>query len=592
MANTTDEYRSPSPETPAEGLPTPGEHARLHHLLAMVDEPEQPPFIRSRMHSTTPTLYEDYNDRRSSKTTTQRHSFNSMNEKEVDNREHMIQQKYAERLCSKCKHLDRDQEAALGAMQIVPPEKEEDNKIVSWDGEHDPKKPMNMPEHRKWMIVISTGLMTFCVSFASSVFSTTTFVTAELFGVSSEVMILGLSLYVLGFAFGPLVWGPLSEAFGRTRPLFAGMIIFCIFQVPVAVAQNLQTIFICRFLGGVAGSAPLAIIGGMYVDFMEPINRGVATSVFAGAVFAGPVAGPVVGSFITYSYLGWRWTAWITLIMSAFFTIIAYLLTPETYEPVLLAWKADKLRHETKDWALHSKSEEDPLNYDTIVNKYLMKPLVMIVKEPILIILTLYMSLVYGILYLTFEAYPISFEMDRGWSPGLASLPFIAIFIGVVLACAIIGGFSKTWYAKRLIASGKLNPEDRLPPMIAGSLILPIGLFWFAWTSHPDTHWAAQVVSGIFIGLGIILIFMSGVTYMVDVYLLNANSAIAINTFIRSAVAAGFPLFATYMYDGLGVDWATSLLAFVCIALIPFPFVFWFYGKKIRSWSKFAFNLG
>jgi DHA1 family multidrug resistance protein-like MFS transporter len=79
---------------------------------------------------------------------------------------------------------------------------------------------------------------------------------------------------------------------------------------------------------------------------------------------------------------------------------------------------------------------------------------------------------------------------------------------------------------------------------------------------------------------------------MVDVYLLNANSAIAINTFIRSAVAAGFPMFATYMYVGLGVDWATSLLAFVCIALIPFPLVFWYYGKKIRSLSKFAFNLG
>ncbi|KAG9642641.1 MFS general substrate transporter, partial [Aureobasidium melanogenum] len=591
MASTADETGYPSPERPPEGLLAPNEHARLHHLLATVDEPEQPPFIRSRMHSTTPTLYEENNDHRSSRTT-KRHSYSSMTEQEIHNREHMIQQKYAERLCSKCKHLDRDQEAALEAMQIVPPEKGEDSKIVTWDGENDPKKPSNMSELRKWMIVVSTGLMTFCVSFASSVFSTTTFVTAELFGVSSEVMILGLSLYVLGFAFGPLIWGPLSEAYGRTRPLFAGMIIFCIFQVPVAVAQNLQTIFICRFLGGVAGAAPLAILGGMFVDFMKPINRGVATSVFAGAVFAGPVAGPVVGSFITYSYLGWRWTAWITLIMSAFFTIIAYLVTPETYEPVLLAWKAEKLRHETKDWALHSKSEEDPLNLDTVINKYLMKPLVMIAKEPILIILTIYMSLVYGILYLTFEAYPISFERDRGWSPGIASLPFIAIFIGVVLACATIGGFSKTWYAKRLIESGKLNPEDRLPPMIAGSLILPIGLFWFAWTSHPDTQWAAQVVSGIFIGLGIILIFMSGVTYMVDVYLLNANSAIAINTFIRSGVAAGFPMFATYMFEGLGVDWATSLLAFVCIALIPFPLIFWFYGKKIRSLSKFAFDLG
>jgi hypothetical protein len=207
MASTSNNTGSSPPETPLEGLPTPGEHARLHHLLALVDEPEQPPYIRSRMHSTTPTLNEEYNDRRSSKNT-KRYSYNSMTEKEVDNREHMIQQKYAERLCSKCKHLDRDQEAALGAMQIVPPEKEENSKIVTWDGENDPKRPMNMPELRKWLIVISTGLMTFCVSFASSVFSTTTFITAELFGVSSEVMILGLSLYVLGFAFGKLLIVP------------------------------------------------------------------------------------------------------------------------------------------------------------------------------------------------------------------------------------------------------------------------------------------------------------------------------------------------------------------------------------------------
>lgn len=201
------------------------------------------------------------------------------------------------------------------------------------------------------------------------------------------------------------------------------------------------------------------------------------------------------------------------------------------------------------------------------------------------------MSLVYGILYLTFEAYPISFEFDRGWAPGIASLPFISLFIGVVLACLSIGVFSKTWYAKRLIATKKLNPEDRLPTMIAGSILLPIGLFWFAWTSHPTTSWVPQVISGIFIGLGIILIFMSGVVYMVDVYLLNANSAIAINTFVRSLVAAGFPMFASYMFEGLGVDWATSLLAFVCLALIPFPLVFWFYGKRIRTLSKYAFNL-
>lgn len=104
------------------------------------------------------------------------------------------------------------------------------------------------------------GLMTICVTFGSSVFSTATKQTAKKFGVSPDVMVLGVSLFVLGFAFGPIIFGPLSELYGRKRPLFVGMFIFAIFQIPVAVAQNLQTIFICRFLGGLFASAPLAIV--------------------------------------------------------------------------------------------------------------------------------------------------------------------------------------------------------------------------------------------------------------------------------------------------------------------------------------------
>jgi len=462
---------------------------------------------------------------------------------------------------------------------------------VTWDGPDDPANPKNMSWGKRWLIVATTGLMTFTVSFASSVFSTTTFKTAAEFDVSSEVMLLGLSLYVVGFAVGPMIWGPMSEAFGRTRPMFLGMLGFCILQIPVAVATNLETIFICRFLAACFGVAPLAILGGMFVDFMDSVERGVATAVFAGAVFAGPAAGPIMGSFITQSYLGWRWTAWITLIMGAFFTILAYLCTPETYEPLLLRWKAERLRQETKDWTIHARSEEDVLDMNTIFSKYLLKPLQMIVSEPILIVLTAYMSLVYGILYLTFEAYPISFEFDRGWSEGVASLPFIAIFIGVVLACVFIAVYTNTYYAKRMALTNKLNPEDRLPPMVAGSIILPIGLFWFAWTSNPHINPWPQIISGVFIGLGIILIFMSGVVYIIDVYLFNANSATAINTFVRSLVGAGFPMFATYMFDGLGVAWAASVLGFICIALIPFPIIFYVFGKKIRSWSKFALVL-
>lgn len=87
------------------------------------------------------------------------------------------------------------------------------------------------------------------------------------------------------------------------------------------------------------------------------------------------------------------------------------------------------------------------------------------------------------------------------------------------------------------------------------------------------------------------MVFMSAIIYLVDVYLLSANSAVASNTVVRSALAAVFPLFATPMYEKLGVQWATSLLGFLCLATVRAPLLFYKYGKRIRSWSKFAYDL-
>ena len=124
--------------------------------------------------------------------------------------------------------------------------------------------------------------------------------------------------------------------------------------------------------------------------------------------------------------------------------------------------------------------------------------------------------------------------------------------------------------------------------MILGSFILPIGLFWFAWTSSPNITWVPQTLAGIPIGWGILMIFLQGLNYIIDVYMWHANSAIAANTFLRSLAGGGFPLFATAMYHTLGVAWATSLLGFLCIAMIPAPICFFIYGAKIRKMSKFS----
>lgn len=469
----------------------------------------------------------------------------------------------------------------------VPPQK--DPNLVEFEGPDDPENPQNLPYWKKWVFTMTLSSMTMWVTFASSVFSTATLVTAKEFNVSTEVMTLGTSLVVFGFALGPLMWSPLSELYGRRLPLFSGYAIFAIFQIPVAVAQNLQTIMICRFLMGVFGCSPLAVVGGAMADFWNPVDRAIAIAMFASATFVGPVLGPIVGGFITDSHLGWRWTAWITLIASAAFGVIALLIVPETYAPVILQKRAARLRRETGNWALHSALDENRPNASEIVSKYLVRPIQMLFLEPILLLITIYLTLIYGILYLFFEAYPVSFQEVRGWtSLGIAGLPFLGIMIGVLCGVALIIWQTRTRFAHKLAKHGRVVPEERLVPMMIASVLLPVGLFWFGWTSNRNISWVPQVIAGVPIGMGILVIFMQGLNYIIDVYLMFANSAIAANTLIRSSLGGAFPLFSVQMYHKLGVDWASSLLGFITIAMIPIPVVFFIYGKKIRAMSKFS----
>lgn len=464
-----------------------------------------------------------------------------------------------------------------------------ESNLVGWDGPDDPEDPQNMPYWRKWVVTMTMSSMTMWITFASSVFSTATMVTAKEFNVSAEVMVLATSLVVFGFAVGPMAWSPLSELYGRRLPLFLGYAIFAIFQIPVAVAKNLETILVCRFLIGVFGCSPVAVVGGALADFWNPVDRAIAIAMFSAATFVGPSLGPIVGGFLTESYLGWRWTAWITLIASAAFGLAGFFVIPETYAPVLHQRRAARLRQETGNWALHALLDENRPTAKDIVWKYLLRPVQMFFLEPILILITLYLALIYGILYLFFEAYPVSFQEVRGWTNGgLAGLPFIGILVGVGFGVALIIFQTKTRFARKLKKHGQVVPEERLVPMMYASVALPAGLFWFGWTSHPSVSWVPQVIAGVPIGMGILVIFMQGLNYIIDVYLMFANSAIAANTLIRSTVGGAFPLFATQMYHKLGVDWASSLLGFITIAMIPIPVVFFIYGKRIRAMSKYS----
>ena len=215
----------------------------------------------------------------------------------------------------------------------------------------------------------------------------------------------------------------------------------------------------------------------------------------------------------------------------------------------------------------------------------------MLIIEPILLLIIIYLPLIHCVLYLFFVSCSISFQEEREWNLGVGTLPSLGLTVGVVIGAIFVSWNTKIRFARRLKKHGQVIPEERLLPMMLGGIMLPIGLFWFAWTSDKDITWVPQIIADIPIGMEIFMIFMQGLNYLIDMYLMFANSATAANTALRSLAAAGFPPFAAQMYHKLGVNWASTLLGFLAAAMIPVPILLYIFGKKIRAMSKLAPNL-
>ncbi|WBW71169.1 spermidine family transmembrane transporter [Schizosaccharomyces osmophilus] len=481
-----------------------------------------------------------------------------------------------------------DLEKQQSAEKVYPTVDNPDDFVFKID-QSSPDFAVNWSTSRKLKITAIYSWAALCSTFASSVFSGPTEVIPTIFHITMTTSLLAISLFICGYCVGPICWGPLSELYGRKPPLAVGMLGFGIFNIAVAVAKDIQTIMICRFFGGFFASAPLTIVAAAFSDMYSNRYRGTAITIFAAIVFDGPLVSPIISGFLTKSYLGWRWTEYITSFMGFFAVVIIILFCDESYAKKIVQAQAQDYRIANNNHFVHAKSEEEVLTPKDVLFNYLLIPIKMLFTEPIVFLVTLYCSFVYGILYLLLEAYPIIFAEKRHFSMGVAQLPYIGLLVGVFIGSAINIAFEPWYFRKVIELGGKPFPEGRLPPLIIGAFTFPAGIFWMAWSgNYPHVHWIVPSLSGLVTGCGILLIFLNCMNYVIDAYLFRAASAVAANTIMRSAVAAGFPLFAIQMFHNLGVGWAGSLLGFIAVALIPVPIAFWFYGRKIRSWSKMA----
>lgn len=230
---------------------------------------------------------------------------------------------------------------------------------------------------------------------------------------------------------------------------------------------------------------------------------------------------------------------------------------------------------------LRSKYDQG-LTRKEIFKRSIIRPMKMLVRSPIVLLMSLYVGVCYGYLYLLFTTFPTVFQGIYGFSSGTVGLTYVGLGVGSLLGVLAFAAVSDR-ILKRKSAKGEMKPEYRIPPMIPGGFLIPIGLFWYGWSAKEHTHWIVPILGTMIIGMGNLAAFMCVSTYLVDAFPLYAASALSANTVIRSILGALLPLAGQQMYETLGVGWGNSLLAFIAVAFLPIPFMFYLWGEKIRT---------
>lgn len=433
------------------------------------------------------------------------------------------------------------------------------------------------------------ALTCFCVAFNSAVITSDIAGVATTFHVSEEVALLTITVFVVGFGVGPMVFAPLSELCGRRIVYASTLLVAVIFIIPCAVADSIGTLLVCRAIDGIAFSAPMTLVGGTLADLWKTEERGVPMAVFSAAPFVGPAIGPLVGGFLSDA-LGWRWLYWIQLILSGSCYCLITFTVPETYAPIILARKAKMLRQHFKDDSFVSESDLNEISLKAKLQACLLRPFQLLFREAIVFLIAIYMSILYGILYMFFIAYPIIYGEGKDYSAGTTGLMFIPLAVGVVSSAALAPLVNRHYLGIHQKHDGRPPAEARLVPMMISCWLIPIGLFIFAWTSQKNTSWVGPCLAGFPVGFGFIFLYNSANNYLVDSYQHLAASALAAKTFLRSLWGAGTVLFTIQMYHTLGYEWAGSLLALISLACCAIPFLFYYKGAAIRSWSHYAYH--
>ncbi|CCD22927.1 Flr1p NDAI_0A07730 [Naumovozyma dairenensis CBS 421] len=472
-------------------------------------------------------------------------------------------------------------------------EEKDDPYLVGWNGPEDPDNPQNWSTLKKTIVIFNVMLLTAVTYMGSSIYTPGEEQIRKEFHVGHVVATLNLSLYVLGYGLGPIVFSPLTEIakIGRQQTYTLTFFCFTILQIGAATVHNIGGLIVIRFFTGIFCSPALATGAATIADVVSPEIVPIFLAIWSIGAMVAPIIGPLLGATMVISK-GWRWIFWLLLWMSAATLIILTFFFPETSANNILSRRASRIRNKTGDKSYYTVQEK--LDSDTTTERFLIntfyRPFKLIAKEPMILVLDVYLALCYGAFYLFFEAFPIVFVGIYHFTLIETGLAYFGFCVGCCIAFPALMVFLHKVVRPRF-ENNTFTPEVFLILAMCVSWSLPTSLFLFGWAA--STHWIVPIIAQIFFVLCVFNLFQCTFSYLAMAYPKYTASVFAGNSLFRASFACAFPLFGQAMYNNLAIDgypvgWGSSLIGFFCMALAATPFVLYKYGPALRARSAYS----